>query len=63
MNRLGIPPTMWPGRLDDDDDKEESLPQQVMRKLAHADRMLGEGKDVRSTGSSKKPPPPAQTTR
>jgi putative transposase len=33
------------GRLDEDDDTKEALPEHVVRKLAQADR-LGEGKDV-----------------
>jgi putative transposase len=37
---------MWAGRLDHDDDREAHSPEQVVRKLATADRMLGEGKEV-----------------
>ena len=41
-----MPPTQWAGRLDDDDHRERHSPEQVVRRLAQADRMLGEGKDV-----------------
>ena len=42
-----LPPRRWAGRLDRDDDKEERhSPEQVVRKLAHADRLLGERKGV-----------------
>jgi putative transposase len=36
----------WAGRLEPDDDEERHSPEQVVRKLAQADRMLGDGKDV-----------------
>src|SRR5690348_17964234 len=38
---------MWAGRLDEDmATRKRHTPEQVVRKLAQADRMLGEGKDV-----------------
>jgi putative transposase len=42
-----LPPTEWAGRLDEDmATRKRHSPEQVVRKLATADRMLGEGKDV-----------------
>ena len=42
-----LPPTMWAGRLDNNmATRKRHSPEQVVRKLAQADRMLGEGKDV-----------------
>jgi putative transposase len=40
-------PTLWAGRLDITmATRKKHTPEQVVRKLATADRMLGEGKDV-----------------
>jgi putative transposase len=42
-----LPPTLWAGRLDKNmATRKRHSPEQVVRKLATADRMLGEGKDV-----------------
>jgi len=42
-----LPPTEWAGRLDEDmATRKRHSREQVVRKLATADRMLGEGKDV-----------------
>ena len=42
-----MPPTPWVGRLDEDmATRKRHSPEQVVRKLAQADRMLGEGKDL-----------------
>jgi putative transposase len=42
-----LPPTTWAGRLDNTmATRKRHSPEQVVRKLAQADRMLGEGKDV-----------------
>jgi putative transposase len=42
-----LPPTRWAGRLDEDmASRKRHTPEQVVRKLAQADRLLGEGKDV-----------------
>ncbi len=41
-----LPPTLWAGRLDQMATRKRHSPEQVVRKLAQADRMLGEGKDV-----------------
>ena len=40
-------PTLWAGRLDINmATRKKHTPEQVVRKLATADRMLNEGKDV-----------------
>jgi hypothetical protein len=42
-----LPPTMWVGRLGKDmASRKRHTPEQVVRKLAQADRMLSEGRDV-----------------
>jgi len=42
-----LPPTTWAGRLDKNmATRKRHSPEQVVRKLAQAERMLGEGKDV-----------------
>jgi putative transposase len=42
-----LPPTEWAGRLDKNmATRKRHTPEQVVRKLASADRLLGEGKDV-----------------
>ena len=42
-----LPPTTWAGRLDYDmAARKRHTPEQVVRKLAQADRMLAEGKEV-----------------
>ena len=42
-----MPPTTWAGRLDNTmATRKRHAPEQVVRKLAQADRMLGDGKDV-----------------
>jgi putative transposase len=42
-----LPPWAWEGRLDEKmATRKRHWPEQVVRKLATADRMLGEGKDV-----------------
>jgi hypothetical protein len=48
-----FPPTMWAGRLDNTmATRKRHRPEQVVRRLAQADRMLGEGKDVAAVRSS-----------
>ena len=42
-----LPPTRWAGRLDSDmATRKRHTPEQVVRKLAQADRILAEGKEV-----------------
>ena len=42
-----MPPTEWAGRLDKDmSTRKRHTPEQVVRQLATADRMLGEGRNV-----------------
>ena len=41
-----MPPTTWAGGLDEDMATRKRHTPEVVRKLAQADRMLGEGKDV-----------------
>jgi putative transposase len=41
-----LPPTSWAGRLDPDEYQAQAHSEQVVRKHAQTDRLLGEGKDI-----------------
>src|SRR5206468_1319739 len=41
-----LPPRVWAGRLDTKMATRRHSPEQVVRKLAQADRMLGEGRNI-----------------